>query len=142
ESYDGGTGGTSPKGGLYSPQGGNASSGDYTAKSANSSSTTSSNNNSSDISAVASKAQGPEAYLNNKEHWATGGSTPVRPSACTPDMTRYTPTAADAAAARDRWMNSCSSLSSAASQVAAASQPQLQQAASANHTFYPWMAIA
>lgn len=62
---------------------------------------------------------------------------PVRPSVCTPDMTRYTPSAVDAAAvsARDRWMNSCS-LTSAASQA----QPQLQQ--SANHTFYPWMAIA
>ena len=59
----------------------------------------------------------------------------VRPTVCTPEMTRYTPTAVDAAAAqaRDRWMNSCSLTGSQA-------QPQLQQ--SANHTFYPWMAIA
>lgn len=69
-----------------------------------------------------------------------GSSTPVRPSVCTPDMTRYTPTAVDVAA-RDRWMNTCS-LSSASQAAAAAAQPQLQQAASANHTFYPWMAIA
>jgi hypothetical protein len=49
-------------------------------------------------------------------------------------MSRYTPSAVDAAAARDRWMNTCSGLTSA-------SQGQsLQQ--SANHTFYPWMAIA
>lgn len=70
-----------------------------------------------------------------------GGSNPVRPSVCTPDpMARYAASpassaaavaAADAAAARDRWMN-CTGLSS--------QQPQLQQ--SANHTFYPWMAIA
>ena len=61
---------------------------------------------------------------------ANGG---VRPSVCTPDMTRYTPSAVDAVSARDRWMNSCSLTGSQA-------QPQLQQ--SANHTFYPWMAIA
>lgn len=73
--------------------------------------------------------------------WSSSGgasgssSTPVRPSACTPDpMARYTPSAVDAAA-RDRWMNTCTGLSSQAT------QPQLQQA-SANHTFYPWMAIA
>lgn len=61
---------------------------------------------------------------------ANGG---VRPTVCTPDMTRYTPSAVDAVSARDRWMNSCSLTGSQA-------QPQLQQ--SANHTFYPWMAIA
>merc|ERR1712029_1201926 len=51
-------------------------------------------------------------------------------------MTRYTPSAVDAAAAsaRDRWMNSCS--------LTSASQPQPQLQQSANHTFYPWMAIA
>jgi Antp family protein len=65
---------------------------------------------------------------------AASAAGPVRPSACTPDMSRYTPSAVDAAAARDRWMNTCSGLTSA-------SQGQsLQQ--SANHTFYPWMAIA
>ena len=73
-----------------------------------------------------------------------GGTTPVRPSVCTPEMTRYTPTAAvDAvASARDRWMNTCSGLSSASAVAAAASQPQLQQATSPHQTFYPWMAIA
>jgi len=68
--------------------------------------------------------------------WGTGA--PVRPSVCTPDMTRYTPSSDQAA--RDRaWMNTCSSLSAAA-QV---SQPpsQLQQP-SPHQTFYPWMAIA
>ena len=66
---------------------------------------------------------------------AAGGGGPVRPSVHTPpDMSRYTPGAVDAAAARDRWMNTCTGLSSS-------QQPQLQQAAS-NHTFYPWMAIA
>lgn len=77
----------------------------------------------------------------------TGGwGAPVRPSACTPDMARYTPTSDQAARdemyehLRDRaWMNTCSSLTAAA-QVA---QPpsQLQQP-SAHQTFYPWMAIA
>ena len=72
-----------------------------------------------------------------------GGTTPVRPSAGTPDMSRYTPTSVDAmASARDRWMNTCSGLSSASAVAAAASQPQLQQAASPHQTFYPWMAIA
>lgn len=67
---------------------------------------------------------------------SSSGGAPVRPSACTPDpMSRYTPSAADMAA-RDRWMNSCTGLTSPSQ----ASQPQLQQ--SANHTFYPWMAIA
>ena len=72
---------------------------------------------------------------------AGAGQTPVRPSVCTPDMSasRYTPTAVDVAA-RDRWMNTCSLSSAAAASQAAAAQPQLQQ--SANHHFYPWMAIA
>jgi Antp family protein len=66
---------------------------------------------------------------------SSNGSAPVRPSVCTPDMSRYTPSAVDAAAAsaRDRWMNSCSLTS-------ASQADQIQQ--SANHTFYPWMAIA
>ena len=72
-----------------------------------------------------------------------GGTPPVRPSAGTPDMSRYTPTSVDAmASARDRWMNTCSGLSSASAVAAAASQPQLQQATSPHQTFYPWMAIA
>ena len=63
---------------------------------------------------------------------------PPRPSADTPDhMSRYTPTAADVAA-RERWMNTCSLTQSAA----AAQQQMHAQASSANHTFYPWMAIA
>ena len=70
-----------------------------------------------------------------------GGTTPVRPAVCTPEMARYTPTAVDAvASARDRWMNTCSGLSSA-SLSSAAAQPQLQQT-SPHQTFYPWMAIA
>ncbi|CAB4066853.1 ANTP [Lepeophtheirus salmonis] len=163
ESYDGGTasapgpGGASPKA-LYSPLGsggGGSSDPAPTSSYVKSSSTSSGSNNNSDCSAIVSSggasnpggSGGKDGTPNNgygglkEANWATSGSTPVRPSACTPDMSRYTPSAADAAAARDRWMNSCSSLSSAASQVAA-SQPQLQQAASANHTFYPWMAIA
>lgn len=73
--------------------------------------------------------------------WGAGGA-PVRPSVCTPDMTRgvYTPGAVQDQVARDRaWMNTCSSLSAAAQ----ASQPpsQLQQP-SPHQTFYPWMAIA
>lgn len=59
---------------------------------------------------------------------ANGG---VRPSVCTPDMTRYTPSTVDAMSARDRWMSSCS---------LTGSQAQPQQ--SAHQTFYPWMAIA
>ena len=71
-----------------------------------------------------------------------GGTTPVRPAVCTPEMTRYTPTTADAvASARDRWMNTCTGLSSASALSSAASQPQLQQT-SPHQTFYPWMAIA
>ena len=71
-----------------------------------------------------------------------GGTTPVRPSVCTPEMTRYTPTTADAvASARDRWMNTCTGLSSASALSSAAAQPQLQQT-SPHQTFYPWMAIA
>ena len=70
--------------------------------------------------------------------WGSGGvGGALRPSVCTPDMTRYTPSSVDA---RDRaWMNTCSSLSAAA-QV---TQPpsQLQQP-SPHQTFYPWMAIA
>ena len=70
-------------------------------------------------------------------HTNAANGNPVRPIVSTPDMTRYTPSAVDAAAAsaRDRWMNSCS--------LSSASQPQpsqLQQ--SAHQTFYPWMAIA
>ena len=67
--------------------------------------------------------------------WGSGGtgsngSTPGRPSVCTPDpmSSRY-----------DRWMNSCTAAGLTSSQ-AQSSAPQLQQAA--NHTFYPWMAIA
>ena len=71
-----------------------------------------------------------------------GGTTPVRPSVCTPEMTRYTPTTVDAvASARDRWMNTCTGLSSASALSSAAAQPQLQQT-SPHQTFYPWMAIA
>jgi len=68
-----------------------------------------------------------------------GAGAPVRPSVCTPDMTRYTPSSADQVARDRAWMNTCSSLSAAAQ----ASQPpsQLQQP-SAHQTFYPWMAIA
>lgn len=68
-------------------------------------------------------------------HAASNSSNGVRPMVSTPEMTRYTPTAVDAAAAqaRDRWMNSCSLTGSQ-------TQPQLQQ--SAHQTFYPWMAIA
>ena len=79
--------------------------------------------------------------------WSGGGAgsgggnhvtPPPRPSADTPDhMSRYTPTAADVAA-RERWMNTCSLTQSAA----AAQQQMHAQASSANHTFYPWMAIA
>lgn len=67
--------------------------------------------------------------------WGSGGtgsngSTPGRPSVCTPDpmSSRY-----------DRWMNSCTAAGLTSSQTQS-SAPQLQQAA--NHTFYPWMAIA
>lgn len=71
-----------------------------------------------------------------------GGTTPVRPAVCTPEMTRYTPTTVDAvASARDRWMNTCTGLSSASALSSAAAQPQLQQT-SPHQTFYPWMAIA
>ena len=71
-----------------------------------------------------------------------GGTTPVRPSVCTPEMTRYTPTTVDAvASARDRWMNTCTGLSSASALSSAAAQPQLQQT-SPDQTFYPWLAIA
>ena len=71
-----------------------------------------------------------------------GGTTPVRPSVCTPEMTRYTPTTVDAvASARDRWMNTCTGLSGASALSSAAAQPQLQQT-SPHQTFYPWMAIA
>ena len=68
-------------------------------------------------------------------HAASNSSNGVRPMVSTPEMTRYTPTAVDAAAAqaRDRWMNSCSLTGSQ-------TQPQLQQ--SAHQTFYPWMATA
>ncbi len=74
---------------------------------------------------------------------ASGGgglSNPVRPSVCSPDpMARYatSPSAVDAAsasaAARDRWMNTCTA-------GLTSQQPQLQQ--TPNHAFYPWMAIA
>jgi len=68
-----------------------------------------------------------------------GAGAPVRPSVCTPDMTRYTPSSADQVARDRAWLNTCSSLSAQAQ----ASQPpsQLQQP-SAHQTFYPWMAIA
>ena len=57
-------------------------------------------------------------------------------------MTRYTPTTVDAvASARDRWMNTCTGLSSASALSSAAAQPQLQQT-SPHQTFYPWMAIS
>jgi len=68
-----------------------------------------------------------------------GGAAPVRPSVCTPDMTRYTPSSVDQVARDRAWMNTCSSLSAAAQ--ATQSPPQLQQP-SAHQTFYPWMAIA
>jgi Antp family protein len=92
-------------------------------------------------------ASANSSSLNNPSSWNSGGSgngggvtPPVRPSAGTPPdhMSRYTPSAADVAA-RERWMNTCSLTQSAA----AAQHQQLQQASqSANHTFYPWMAIA
>merc|ERR1719410_3016778 len=71
--------------------------------------------------------------------WGGPGSAPVRPSVCTPDMTRYTPSSVDQVARDRAWMNTCSSLSAAAQ--ATQSPPQLQQP-SAHQTFYPWMAIA
>lgn len=69
-----------------------------------------------------------------------GAGAPVRPAVCTPEMTRYTPSAADQVARDRAWMNTCSSLSAAAQ----ASQPpsQLGQQPSPHQTFYPWMAIA
>jgi len=70
--------------------------------------------------------------------WA-GAGAPIRPSVCTPEMTRYTQSTADAVARDRAWMNTCSSLT-AASQ-AAQSPNQLQQP-SPHQTFYPWMAIA
>ena len=53
-----------------------------------------------------------------------GGSAPVRPSVCTPDMTRYTPSSVDQVARDRAWMNTCSSLSAAA-QALTTSTPQL-----------------
>ena len=86
-------------------------------------------------SSAAAPGSGAGGGSNHTSNAANGN--PVRPIVSTPDMTRYTPSAVDAAAAsaRDRWMNSCS--------LSSASQPQpsqLQQ--SAHQTFYPWMAIA
>ena len=46
--------------------------------------------------------------------WGGPGSAPVRPSVCTPDMTRYTPSSVDLVARDRAWMNTCSSLSAAA----------------------------
>ena len=43
-----------------------------------------------------------------------GAGAPVRPSVCTPDMTRYTPSSADQVARDRAWMNTCSSLTAAA----------------------------
>ena len=53
-----------------------------------------------------------------------GASAPVRPSVCTPDMTRYTPSSVDQVARDRAWMNTCSSLSAAA-QALTTSTPQL-----------------
>ena len=46
-----------------------------------------------------------------------GGAAPVRPSVCTPDMTRYTPSSVDQVARDRAWMNTCSSLSAAAQEL-------------------------
>lgn len=147
QDYDNGGGAASPKAsGLYSP---------LNDAGANAGTTPSYKSNSSSGSGggaagsvtpgatsdcASNKDQNGYSSLSSKElnAAASGWSTstgPVRPSAGTPDMSRYTPSAVDVAA-RDRWMNTCSGLTS----VSQASQPQLQQ--SANHTFYPWMAIA
>jgi len=67
-----------------------------------------------------------------------GAGAPVRPSVCTPDMTRYTPSSADQVARDRAWMNTCSSLTAAAQ----ASQPPSQLQQPSHQTFYPWMAIA
>lgn len=141
----------SPKSsGLYSPLN-NDSSSVYKSSSTTSSgsgggaSATPTNANDPSSAAVDCKDQSNGYSSLSKELQAWGSTPPtsggaaaaanggVRPSVCTPDMTRYTPSAVDAVSARDRWMNSCSLTGSQA-------QPQLQQ--SANHTFYPWMAIA
>ena len=88
---------------------------------------------SKEMSAWGSSATPTSAGVGQAVAAAAAANGGVRPTVCTPDMTRYTPSAVDAVSARDRWMNSCSLTGSQA-------QPQLQQ--SANHTFYPWMAIA
>ena len=49
--------------------------------------------------------------------WGGPGSAPVRPSVCTPDMTRYTPSSVDQVARDRAWMNTCSSLSAAAQEL-------------------------
>ena len=48
---------------------------------------------------------------------ANAANGAVRPSVCTPDMTRYTPSTADQVARDRAWMNTCSSLASQAAQV-------------------------
>ena len=93
-------------------------------------------------SAAAAAAAAASSWSSSGGGGGSGGGNhvtpPPRPSADTPDhMSRYTPTAADVAA-RERWMNTCSLTQSAA----AAQQQMHAQASSANHTFYPWMAIA
>merc|ERR1712012_172089 len=89
---------------------------------------------SKELSAWGSSATGGTPGSGGGSNHTNGN--PARPVVSTPDMTRYTPSAvvAAAASARDRWMNSCS--------LTSASQPQPQLQQSANHTFYPWMAIA
>ena len=88
-----------------------------------------------------------------KDVWqsATSGQSVVRPSACTPESSRVTGysglVAGDAAASpgnngssrtlASSW-NTCTINSSSTQPVAT----QLHQQPAANHTFYPWMAIA
>ena len=103
---------------------------------------------SKDVNSAANSSSLNSQSASSAPSWSGGGgggsgggnhvTPPPRPSADTPDhMSRYTPTAADVAA-RERWMNTCSLTQSAA----AAQQQMHAQASSANHTFYPWMAIA
>lgn len=130
---------SSPKSSVYSPLGENST---YAKNSTNTVSGNDCPPNANPSSNSSSKDHHNGYSSLSKELNAgwNSGSGPVRPSVCTPDMARYTPTAVDVAA-RDRWMNTCSiSSAAAASQAAAVAQPQLQQ--SANHHFYPWMAIA
>lgn len=95
-----------------------------------------------------------------KDVWNTSGgsntqnnSTPVRPSACTPDsrVGGYLDTANGSPVGRSgngsssgvsasAWNSTQCGITGASGQVAAAAASGLHQAS--NHTFYPWMAIA